>query len=118
MEKPETTAAMSELDAFLNKTRNVTMFDLQDKMAMVKAQLLFLLEHTEMISEDMKLTTTTLGWPERLDPMFDMATRRIDEHRSVAEVALKARTAEFEQSLCVVLASCHLTRCRRLAGAH
>ena len=60
MEKPESTEAMAALDAFLNKTRSETAFDLRDKMTLVKANMYFLLAHADVIPEDMKLVATTL----------------------------------------------------------
>lgn len=55
--------------------------------------------HAELSAEDVKLNTTALKWPDKLEPMFEVTQRRIDEHRNAAEIALRTRIKDFEKQL-------------------
>lgn len=99
MEKPTTTEDMTALDEFLATVRSETIFKLKDQVEEAKEYMRFLMKYGDLSTEDVKLNTTTLKWPERLEPIFDVTNRRIDEHKASAEIALKKRIGEFERLL-------------------
>lgn len=99
MTKPETSEDMVRLDSFLQTVKAETIFELKNEINQMTERLRFLLNYGDSTAEDLKLNTTTWQWPNRLQPMFEVTQRRIDEHRSAAEDALKTRIEAFEKHL-------------------
>ena len=99
MEKPQNSDEMDVLTKFLMETKTVTIFNLIDEITAAKDVLRFLLRHAELPPEDVKLNTNTIRWPEKLEPLFDVTGRRVEEKRVAAENECKARIERFGKLL-------------------
>ena len=47
----------------------------------------------------MRLNTTTIRWPDRLEPAFEVTEGRVEENRGAGEKALTTRLKDFETLL-------------------
>ena len=99
MAKPATSKEMVELNEFLQTVKAETIYQLKDAIKQMTGRMRFLLDYGVSSPEDVKLNTTTWQWPDRLQPMFEVTQRRIDEHKLAAVNALKHRIEEFERKL-------------------
>jgi dynein heavy chain len=98
-EKPATTEELTQLDAYLIKVKTETFFKLKEEISHANERLRFLLHFATLSNEDIRLNTTTIKWPEKLEPMFDSTSNHIDETKIRAEQDLKARIENFERAL-------------------
>ncbi|EDQ84751.1 uncharacterized protein MONBRDRAFT_39136 [Monosiga brevicollis MX1] len=99
MEQPQSSEDMKSLEEYLQETRAETIFKLKAEITEAGERLRFLLEFAELNEDHVKLNTTTIKWPAKLEPMFDVADRRVNEHRQAAEVQLVQRVKDFEAAL-------------------
>ena len=99
MERPADTEHMTQLDAYLQKARGEIMFKLKADIVDMSERLRFLADHGALTADDMAMNASTLKWPERVEPMFEVAQRRVDETRQGTESELKTRVADFEKKL-------------------
>lgn len=97
--KPTDSGEMVDLEKFNNDTKQVTVFELDKKVVRAKENIKFLMRFAKLSSDDVKLNTTTIRWPEKLDPQFEKTESHIDAHRQAAEVALKKRVEDFDKLL-------------------
>jgi len=99
MEKPVTSQDMVDLEEFLKVTKTETIFALDKLIIVAKENIQFLMQYATLSSEDVKLNTTTVRWPKKLEPLFDITERKVDESRNAGEVALKKKIDDFGKTL-------------------
>jgi dynein heavy chain len=99
MERPADTEQMTQLDGYLQTVKTELIFKLKSEIRTMGERLRFLSTHGALTPEDIALNTMTLKWPERVEPMFEVTQRRVDESRQGTETTLKTRVAEFEKQL-------------------
>ena len=98
-EKPSSTEELTQLEAFLIKVKSETIFKLKEEITHSNERLRFLLQFATLSNEDIRLNTTALKWPEKLEPIFDTTANHIDENKIRAEQELKSRIESFERVL-------------------
>eukprot|EP00048_Salpingoeca_helianthica_P012919 m.191176 g.191176 ORF g.191176 m.191176 type:complete len:3938 (+) comp15437_c5_seq50:82-11895(+) len=99
MERPSDTEHMTQLDAFMQTAKSETLFKLKTEIREMGERLRFLAGYGAVTNDDITLNTATLKWPEKVEPMFEVTQRRVDDARLSTETALKTRVAEFEKKL-------------------
>ncbi|EGD83038.1 dynein heavy chain 2 [Salpingoeca rosetta] len=98
-DKPEDTESMTQLFEYLQEAKTDTIFKLKDEIKEAGERIRFLMRYAELTPDDVKVNTTTIKWPAKVDPMFDIAQRRIDERRISAEKEVKLHVVDFEEKL-------------------
>lgn len=82
-----------------SQVKTKTVYDLKDQIKLAADRLRFLMQFASLSDEDVKLNTTTLKWPSKMEPMFDVTQRRLDEHKNASQTALTKRVEDFEALL-------------------
>ena len=54
-------------------------------------RLKFLMDYALLPEDDIKLNSMTFNWPDRMEPIFEVAQMRLNSKREQAENALKKR---------------------------
>jgi dynein heavy chain, axonemal len=99
MERPTDTEHMTQLDAYMQTAKSETLFKLKSEIREMGERLRFLAGYGAITNEDISLNTATLKWPEKVEPMFEVTQRRVDDTRLTTETALRTRVADFEKKL-------------------
>jgi len=97
--KPTNSEEMVKLEAYLNTTRNETVFEMDKKIVVAKDNIRFLMKFALLTSEDVRLNTTAIRWPDRLEPSFEIAEGRVEENRGAGVKELTKRLKDFETLL-------------------
>lgn len=99
LERPKDSQMMIELEVFLNTTKQTTIFELDKEVTLAKENIKFLMSYATLSPDDVKLNTSTVRWPSKLEPMFEVTEGRVDEGRVAGEAGLKTKIVEFSKYL-------------------
>ncbi|XP_070617336.1 dynein axonemal heavy chain 3 isoform X3 [Erythrolamprus reginae] len=98
-EVPLTTEQLVELTAYLKKSSEVTVFKLRREIREAIYRLEFLMDYADLPSEDIRLNSTVLHWPDGIEDIFDTSRNQLMNRREQVEIALIKRCSEFEATL-------------------
>ncbi|XP_026560379.1 dynein heavy chain 3, axonemal [Pseudonaja textilis] len=98
-EVPLTTEQLVELTAYLKKSSEVTVFKLRREIREAIYRLEFLMDYADLPSEDIRLNSTVLHWPDGIEDIFDTSRNQLMNRREQVEIALIKRCSEFEAIL-------------------
>jgi dynein heavy chain len=84
---------------YLTDVKATKIHEMNTKVKEAGERLQFILEVAELSEEDVALNTALLHWPKKLEPVFDVGARRVDEHKATAERVLKEDLENHEQLL-------------------
>ncbi|KAM6320279.1 dynein axonemal heavy chain 3 [Podargus strigoides] len=98
-EAPLNTEELVELQAFLKKSSEVTVFKLRREVAEAVHRLEFLMEYAELSYDDINLNSRVLHWPDQIEVIFEKSRDKLCDNRNSAEMALLERCSQFEETL-------------------
>ncbi|XP_053593796.1 dynein axonemal heavy chain 3 [Microplitis demolitor] len=93
---PETTQEVVDLFNFLCDSRDNTMFSLRNKLNRCGELIIFLLNYQPPSDEDIQLNTRTLTWPNEMEVIMELATKRLNMRKEFVEGVLRKRRDNFE----------------------
>ncbi|XP_046404632.1 dynein axonemal heavy chain 3 [Ischnura elegans] len=98
-EMPDNTQELVELTNYLTDSREVTMFNLREKIRTAAENVLFLMTHAILPGEDVQLNSRVFLWPKDMESVFELSETRLSHRRDLAEKNLREKTMEFEERL-------------------
>ncbi|XP_055840841.1 dynein axonemal heavy chain 3 isoform X1 [Episyrphus balteatus] len=96
-ERPEETAEVVALQNYLAECRDERIFKIKDDIKVVSKRVLFLLQYTNLNSDDIRLNTRTFLLPSELELVLDLSAARLNVVRDNLEVALREKRSLFEK---------------------
>nr|CAD7398222.1 unnamed protein product [Timema cristinae] len=98
-ELPETTAELVELTNYLTECRDVTMYNLKEKIRVTAENVLFLMSHAVLTTEDIQLNSRVFLWPKDMESVLELSQTRLSHRREMVEQVLRNKRAEFDTKL-------------------
>ncbi|GLG98287.1 Dynein heavy chain, cytoplasmic, partial [Gryllus bimaculatus] len=98
-ELPESTAELVELCKYHAECRDVTMFNLREKIRTAAQNVLFLMSHALLSPEDIFLNSRVFVWPADMEAVLELSQQRLAHRREMVEIALKTKREEFDARL-------------------
>ncbi|CAI5792110.1 dynein heavy chain 3, axonemal [Podarcis lilfordi] len=96
---PMTTEELVDTTAYLKKSSDVTVFKLRREIREAIYRLEFLMDYADLPSDDIKLNSTVLHWPDEIEVIFETARNQLMNRRDHVELCLIKRCSEFEAIL-------------------
>ncbi|XP_071813132.1 dynein axonemal heavy chain 3-like isoform X2 [Apostichopus japonicus] len=98
-ETPTTTSEVVALSEFLRESSEVTVYKLKDEIEEAASRLMFLLDYSFLLNEDIKLNSTVFHWPDRIQSVFELSRSRLMTKREQAEDEVRKKVQLFEEKL-------------------
>ncbi|XP_050529641.1 dynein axonemal heavy chain 3 isoform X2 [Daktulosphaira vitifoliae] len=98
-EMPDTTNDLVDLNNYVNKCRDSTLFKIKAQLQTVGEYMMFLFEYTEFSDDFINKSSRVFRWPQEIDQFLDLATSRVIQKKGVVEGQLKTKKTEFELDL-------------------
>ncbi|XP_017770457.1 PREDICTED: dynein heavy chain 3, axonemal-like [Nicrophorus vespilloides] len=98
-ETPETVQELVTLQNYVIECRDVTMYNIREKIRQTAENLSFLMNFAHLTSEDIQLNVRVFLWPKDMENVIELALQRLNMKRDQAELALKAKRTAFESKL-------------------
>ncbi|XP_050512273.1 dynein axonemal heavy chain 3 isoform X2 [Diabrotica virgifera virgifera] len=96
---PDTVAEIVELQAYVIECRDVTMYNLREKIRKTAEYVLFLMDYAHLSNDDIQLNTRVFLWPKDMELVIEIAIQRLNMKRDQAETTLKNRRTAFDARL-------------------
>ncbi|GFG29080.1 hypothetical protein Cfor_00250, partial [Coptotermes formosanus] len=98
-ELPETTADLVELQNYLNECRDVTIYNLKEKIHTAGENVLFLMQNALLSPEDIHLNSRTFLWPKEMEAVLKLSEARLAHRRDIVEGVLRSKRTDFDAKL-------------------
>ncbi|KAJ9576848.1 hypothetical protein L9F63_006622, partial [Diploptera punctata] len=98
-ELPETTAELVELQNYINECRDVTMYQLREKIRTTAENVIFLMQHAILPPEDIQLNSRTFIWPKDMEAVLELSQTRLTHRREMVEGVLKSKRYDFDAKI-------------------
>ncbi|XP_018322727.1 dynein heavy chain 3, axonemal isoform X2 [Agrilus planipennis] len=96
---PETVPELVELMNYVAESRDVTMFNLREKIRLTAEYVLFLMECALLTTDDINLNCRVFVWPKDMENVIQLALQRLNMKKDQAEIALKNKIILFDAKL-------------------
>ncbi|XP_057653134.1 dynein axonemal heavy chain 3 [Diorhabda carinulata] len=96
---PDNVADIVELQAYVIECRDVTMYNLREKIRKTAEYVMFLMEFAHLSYDDIMLNTRVFLWPKDMELVIEIAIQRLNMKRDQAETNLKNRRTAFDIKL-------------------
>lgn len=90
MQLPQTVPDLVSLLTFLEEAQNKTLPQLGSELAQSQPMLEFILNNALISEEDMKLNNVVFTWPSRMEPILELAEKRLASKKLKAGEALRS----------------------------
>ncbi|NXH21208.1 DYH3 protein, partial [Bucco capensis] len=98
-EMPQNTEELVELDAYLKKCNEVTVYKLRREVNEAAHRLQFLMDYADLSCNDVNLNSAVFHWPSKIEIIFENHREQLFKMRTHAEKVLLQRCSEFEETL-------------------
>lgn len=96
---PDTVQELVDLWNYVIECRDVTMYNMREKIRQTAENILFLLMYAILPTEDITLNSRVFIWPKDMEIVIELALQRLNMKRDQAEAALKYKRTQFEAKL-------------------
>ncbi|KAK9888347.1 hypothetical protein WA026_000602 [Henosepilachna vigintioctopunctata] len=94
-----TVAELVDLYNYIIESRDVTMYNLREQIRRSVENIMFLMDHAHLPTEEINLNCRTFLWPKDMEVVIELAIQRVNMKRDQAEVSLKSKRAIFDNKL-------------------
>lgn len=98
-ETPETVADLVALMNYVIECRDVTMFNIREKIRKTAENISFLMQYAHLTREDIQLNVRVFVWPKDMENVIDLALQRLNMKREQAEQMLRLKRQQFDKRL-------------------
>lgn len=102
MKVPNETLELVSLSKYLDNVRQVEMVKISEQLKEAKKRMEFLLDHSFISEDDMKLNIATFTWTQRINPVLDLSRKRIVQRKVKAQEDLKTKIESISKEVDVV----------------
>ncbi|CAG9858599.1 unnamed protein product [Phyllotreta striolata] len=96
---PETVVEIVGLQVFVTESRDITMYNVKEKIRKTVEILLFLIDYAHLSDEDIALNTRVFQWPKDMDIIIEVSLDRLSIKRDQAELVLKQKRVAFDKKI-------------------
>ncbi|KAI4456226.1 dynein heavy chain family protein [Holotrichia oblita] len=96
---PETVQELVTLQNYVTECRDVTMYNMKEKIRQTAENVTFLMSYAHLSHEDIALNSRTFLWPKDMENVIELAWQRLNMKRDQAENVLKNKRALFDSKL-------------------
>ncbi|GJQ73710.1 DNAH3 [Trypoxylus dichotomus] len=96
---PETVQDLVALQNYVTECRDVTMYNMKEKIRQTAENVSFLMSYAHLTNEDIALNSRVFLWPKDMENVIELAWQRLNMKRDQAENALKNKRALFDAKL-------------------